>query len=319
MGKRLPQSVINAGNRADEILASLGDEPIVAETPEATVVPVAVSTEAPAAPQVPPAPENKEGYWEHRFKTVEGILNAEKRRAADMLRDYEIKISNLSTQVKELASKAPAVPKEYDLRTWMTPEQIEGIGESLPNIMLKMATSVSQESAQSAVADVVKRELEPLRDRVKLAEAQTQQERVNGFWKVLQRAVPNWQAVNGDPKFQTWLGEREGFTRYTRDEVLKDAERNLDTDTVIDIFNGYIKAVTPPTVNPSVQRRVLPESVGSSVPSTTDDAPLFTSSQIRQHYNDLARGVYKNKSDEWSKLEAKMNAAIHSGRVSQVG
>lgn len=309
---RVPKAVTAAAARADELLKTLDDI-----EPTEEVVETAPQVQAPPVTTPPPAPieVKDESYWQHRFKTTEGILNSTNRRHAEELKARETRLAEMQAQINELANKAAVIPKQYDIRQYISPENITQFGEDLPKVILEMASKVSKEAAQEEVSRVLKQELEPVRNQVKLTQESAQQELVNNFWKSLQRAVPDYQVVNGDPKFLNWLSEREGFTKFTRDDVLKEAERNMDSDTVIELFQAFKKSAVPaPPVD--VRRKVLPESSAPTNPAPVDEAPLFTGEQVQRAYNDFARGLYRGKLDEWNKLEQRMNEAIRSNRVS---
>src|SRR5215475_3610319 len=59
----------------------------------------------------------------------------------------------------------------------------------------------------------------------------------------LDRAVPDWRAINNDARFHQWLLLPDTYSGIIRDRLLKDAAAAASAQRVISIFQGFIREV----------------------------------------------------------------------------
>ena len=145
---------------------------------------------------------------------------------------YNAEVPTLRKQVKEqsqrlqqleqLLAAAPAPsgqsePEAYTPKTYVSTNEVEEYGGSI-DVMRK----VSKEEL-----DPMAYELQQLREQVQSlqttvlpqVESVVQQQSASAeqvFWAELSRSVPNWQEINANPDFHTWLLETDPLTGQTR-------------------------------------------------------------------------------------------------------
>lgn len=323
---KLPASVVRGSVKAEEILRSRAQpapqEPVIAEP---VVPPTPVPETPPVAPVEPvveiqqplqePAkvpevkPEKSTDYWEHRIKTLQGIFDAEKRKAADKVSNLESEIIALKQQLKETERK---IPREYDLRKYLSEQEIELHGEDHLKTVFKMARSLIDEEVDT-VQQNSKKQLEEETKKIQQEAARVKEE---AFWSTLNTNVPDWQEINGDTNFHMWLSEIDPLYGITRQELLTNAESARDANRVSAFFKTF-KNQTKPQVIPvrTVEQKIIPESVPSAQVTTIPDADQVRVSEIEKFTRDKIRGVYKNRQAEMERMENRINKAIREKRV----
>jgi hypothetical protein len=110
-----------------------------------------------------------------------------------------------------------------------------------------------------------------------------------------------------------------------RDVYLKDAQRDLDANRVISIFNSW-KQLNPVTNNRNTdnQRRTAKELEMQVAPGTKNstvstqqrsDAKQWRRADIAKFYDDVRRGAYKGKDDQRAQVEGDIFQAQRDNRV----
>lgn len=328
---RLPRAVQEANRRADEILEEMNKPEVIPENdPEKVIVEdnttseqleKPILTEQPKEPTLEPTTVSKEKtveYWEHRTKTLQGMLDSANRKhvleSEAIKRQLESKVEDLEKKIREV----PPPTVKYDLRNYFSEADIEKYGADLPSLMLQMATKISEEVSERTVRRTVEDEVAPLKKRAASSEEDILKQRQAAFWNILKSSVPDWQEVNADPAFHQWLGEQEPLVGATRQELLSQAEQTLDGSRVSQIFAVFKERMQQnrTQVENRVKTKVLPDS-GSAAPTIKDEAkPMFSADDIRQNYSDYAKGKFRNNLKGWTELESRMNEAIAKGLVS---
>lgn len=309
---RLPRAVTKASARADELLAmprQVEDNTQAVDDPKLAKEPIP----APALPDTPPAPvkDQTAEYWEHRFRTVEGMYNADKQRTQ---KEVEALAKELADTRSKLTKVEQSVPREFDLRKYLSEGEIEAYGEDNLRTLLKAAVQAAQEDVDERVNARVKH----LEDKVNQHAEVVSNREVDMFWDAFERAVPEWQEINADKVFLGWLKEEDPVTGISRQAVLDDAQRKLDARRVTLIFQAYIKlksqaeAAKKANLNAKVVPDGLPNGADFDPPS---DGEYVSRRDISQFHTDVALGRYKKRPAEMEAMEKRINAAIQSGRV----
>ena len=131
------------------------------------------------------------------------------------------------------------------------------------------------------------------------------------FENQLAAAVPNWKAVDGDPKFIEWLQ-----SNATRMKVFSEAARNQDVDGVAYFYKEYPGAqkTEKQAVDPRLAKQVAPGKSKAVAPAAANPAEkkTWTRSEIAQFYAD---GKKRFSQEDYVKLERDLFAAQKEGRV----
>lgn len=301
--------------------------------PEAPQTPP-VTPDAPQTPETPPVPpqgaqQTPDGQpidWEHRYRTVQGMMSAQQQRHQKEMGELRTLLQNQNTLIQELrtnrqhpaaapngANGAAPAPVPRNGR-YLKPEEIADYGEDMIDVIHR------------AAREVMEPEIAQVREQVQVTA-------VDRMYAALERAVPNYAQLNTDPNFLQWLAQVDPYAGQTRQEMLNTAATNLDATRVIAFFRGYLDqtaAVTPqapggngPTPpqprQPQVPIQTLvapgrPQSpTGQSVPQS--NGRVWTRPEVAMFYDDIRRGVYANRHDERVRLEQDLIAAAREGRI----
>jgi hypothetical protein len=157
---------------------------------------------------------------------------------------------------------------------------------------------VAQRAARQAMAPVMERlqeESQDLRDHVA-------REVQRNLHSQVAAAVPNWDAINRDPRWLQWLNTPDLYSGHLRQDLLNDATAKGDAGRVIALFQGFIREVA--AGQPGQSGQPLPRQAGP-LPS----GRVYTRDQITQ--------MWKGKIDDQQgrRWEIELCRASAEGRV----
>lgn len=321
----IPRAVKLQGDLADQILATRQNQgggqetgqqpnPPAQQTPQATpqqAQPQAPQPPAQPAVQAPPAgahPGN--GSWEQRYKTLQGIHQADRQRLSNEIAQRDDQIRVLTDRLTDLEAKVNSAPQggnaqaaqDIQNMSWsdlgITDEQVDEMGEDLLSVLRTMATNV----AKRATGEVSQ--------RLDAYAQQSRKSRDEEFQSAVFSEVPDFDAINHDPEFHAWLRERDGLSYKTRHENLRDAYEHRDATAVIGYFNAFKESS-------GGARYVAPDSFGGPRPDTSggEGPEPWTRREISAFYADVAKGKFKNREDEMQRIEQSIVAAQKAGRI----
>src|SRR5262249_12895935 len=121
----------------------------------------------------------------------------------------------------------------------------------------------------------------------------------------LEREVPDWQAINRDPRWFEWLAGVHEFSGYTRQQLLNDAVNKGDAHRVISIFRGFLReqGVAEHGASPERSPRRRP----------TTNKPVYTRAEITGRAALRRRGAINDA--DWARWENELIAAGREGRI----
>lgn len=312
------------------------------ETPEPKAEKPAEQTPAPESvaesngkeqlpPEVKPSQVDGESF-EQKYRTLQGMYNREVPR----LRNENRNLSERVTQMEQLLSnmQQPQQPQQAQQAQPEVPsvskEEIEEYGEDTVDLFRRLSRQETApylqkieqlerviQDLQSNVSNVV-----PQIDNVVKSQQQTTEER---FWTGLQNAVPNWQEVNNNQDFHTWLLEYDPIAGATRQDLLEQAQASYDSQRVASFFRAW-QNLNPshgqqqeaPQVNTSqseLDKQVQPGKARSGSAPTVSEGRTYTPNDIRDFFKDVSMGKYKGREDERDRIERDIFAAQQQGRI----
>jgi len=250
------------------------------------VAPEAVVDETPAETEAP-APADTQAQldkMEQRYRSLAGVL----RSKDEQLQQMQQLMQDMSKQ-----QKAQSAPPEDPL---VTDADRSVVGDEVAAFV------------QRVVDTAVKRTTRTLEERLDQLEAslgQTQQtagvSAQHSFIERLAKAVPDWEALNTDPMFLSWLD-----VSPTRKGQFEAAASQFDADAVAVYFTAYKaeNGVQAPTSKPKPQKRAQGTR---SAPKKT-----WTRPEIIDFY---ATGRARLSADEYTRTERDIFDAQREGRV----
>ncbi len=266
------------------------------------VTPSEQTAQAPAAtPTTPAAPASAEGdeKWEARFKTLSGKYNAEVPRLHAAIKERDSKLNSLTEEVEALKVRM-AAPQEKLVST----EEVSEFGEPLVDLIRRAAREEVQ--AKDGEVKELQRKLESLMGATN-ANVEV------SFYDRLASQVPDWQTINDDPEFHTWLSEVDDLTGSQRQDILSQAEEKRDADRVARFFKAFKKVHQDRSAesSASLESQVAPEA--TRTPDVPKGKKLWTRAEIAAFYAADRRGAYTE--EQASAIDAEIQSAIREQRV----
>ena len=143
-------------------------------------------------------------------------------------------------------------------------------------------------------------------------ENQDLQDQLNSATKLsldreLDREVPDWRQINGDPRFHAWLLLPETYSGVIRDRLLKDAAAAGDAQRLINFFRGFLReqgGAGQPAAAGSAPRRAARAPSGQRIYDRSEITRMWT-----------LRRQGKIDDQDWLRWEHELCRASAEGRV----
>jgi hypothetical protein len=294
--------------------APANPEPESADTPPAessTPEPV-VKQQAPVETKPEPTePAIAEETWQSRYIALKGKYDAEVPRLHADVRELKAQVDALrkASETKPVETKKPTVAEKL-----VTDADVEAFGSDLIEVQRKVAREVAAEFRGEL--DAMRAENEKLREQLTSTGTQVSEA---SFEQRLYRMVPDFEAVNADPKWIAWLNEVDPLLRAPRSTVAQQAFNRGDAEGVAHYVAMFKKSVAPvePTADKTeeLERQIQPNRSAASTPPTSQKGKVYTNADIEKMFRKATDLGVKGRTDEAKKLEAEIDAAYMEGRV----
>jgi hypothetical protein len=272
------------------------------------------ASEEPAEPQVPQAaevvptePVAQDVDWEQRYRTLAG--------------KYDAEVPRLHTQVKELAAQLQALqqtrpepPQDTPPERFVTDEDVEAFGSDMIEVTRKVAKEVAAQYDKKLSAYESK--IAALEQRLMQTGSQVGE---MTFEQRLLRAVPDFDLVNADERWISWLNEVDPVIRGPRRVMAEQVYNAGDVEGVahyVNLFKQTLAPVQPDTRQAELERQVAP-SRATGTAQVTPQARQYTAAQVELLFAKVRDLNIKGKYDEAAKLEAELTSAYAEGRVTR--
>lgn len=255
--------------------------------------------------------------FEQKYRTIQGKYDAEVPNLKKQVRDLEARVDQLLKQQSTPAKpEEPTKPKEKV--SYVTDADRAEFGEELIDVQRRVAREVAEEYQDKidAQAEVIKT-LEG-----KLADTGNQIGQVS-FAQRLSRLVPDFEQVDRDERWVSWLNEYDPMLRAPRRTQAAAAFEAGDAEAVADyvkLWKSSIAEAPTPVEDKrqeELEKQVSPNrSATSAGAGTAGTTPKTYSERELQASWDKVRVLNtRGKVDEAAKLEAEITAAYLEGRV----
>jgi hypothetical protein len=314
----LPKQIQQQADELEVLERQLRGE---AEPPTAQEQPVA---EQPVAQDTTEQPTNvvelKQGEetWEQRFRTLQGMHQAEVPKLHAQVKELTSQLQQALTQIQQLQQPQTqqAAPVDEPL---VTSKDEEAFGTDLIDVQRRVAKEVMRE-----MVNPLKKELSE-RD-AKIAELEKLIAKTGGdvssmsFEQKLGQAIPDFDAINRDPKWIAWLAENDPFTNKPRKAYAEYVYGNGDISEVKHIVDLYKATLAAPDTKPNqrqteLNRQVQPTRTASSSSTPSANERFYTEVEMSRLFDKVAQLNRAQKYDEARKLEADLSEAYVQGRV----
>lgn len=316
----VPEQVRKQTEAVQELYKQLNTDDAEVETKDATEAPADEDT-APVLEDTAPTSEDAvQEDFEHKYKTLQGMYNAEVPRLHQQNRELTQRIQQMEQLLASLSAQqsTPSAPQQ-PVEKLITDKDVEEYGESL-DVMRKVSREelgpVVQRLAQ--IESLLQQMQTSVVPQVQTLAHRQQMSAEQQFWADLAAGVPNFREINSNEAFQSWLLEADPLTGITRQTYLEDAQRALDAQRVVNIFRAWLGATGQSTgrvVGSELEKQIAPRRSRSSGAPTANNAKVYTPSDIAKFFNDVRAGKYKGREQERDRIERDIFAAQRENRI----
>ncbi len=277
----IPRKVQEQADNADRILQEMSKEAIPPEVED-----------DPEVDEIEEVKEEPKIDWEHRYNVLQGKYNAEVPRLNQELQSLKDQYRETQQKVEDLSRKPEPT---YDLNNIR-----DELGDDTANAL----------SSQQQTIDALRQQIEELKGHLTQVGTNQQTSAEQSFYITLEQLVPDWKKVNTQAKFIDWLQVEDEFSGRTRQELLDTAARNLDARRVASFFTGW-KRSNPKTQN--IESVASPNT--SKANRSVQEKQTYTRGEVKQFYDDVARGKYRHDEEKRKKLDFEYTMAQAEGRI----
>lgn len=285
-----PLQVQRQAEEAERQQQALNAPKSVEETPAAA--PAATAEPAPAPVDDATALRAQLDKEAHRYSTLQGMYEADRRRNAEQLEAMTRKIEELSRAPR---AETPPAPIHQ-------PSDVETFGEDTIEFVTRIAAAVAQKVVPGVVEQMLSQRLAPVAQSVSEVTARVQKSAHEEYLETLSAAVPDWRRVNEAPALLTWLAVDDPISGIPRQALLNDAHEKMDARRVAAMFNQFKQeSGMPTTAAPAAARQPVDERAAMVEPARTASASrpqggpkgkTYTRADIAQFYRDSRTGRY---------------------------
>lgn len=270
-----------------------------------------------AAPQPveppPPAPAPAED-WQQKYKSLQGMFAQKTGELQAQNRQYESQLSQMQKQIEVLMQARKQ--DEAKEKPAADPKDVENFGADLIEMVQRYAERVFQSMATQfgGKATELDGRVAALEQQVTGVAQRTNSTLEQQFYATLNTLVPDWEQVNQDQRWLSWLAETDPVYGAARQAALDAAHQQMDVQRVANVFKAF-KSAHPVKPQSSLANQVAPNGAAASAPAPAGARPILTSKFVEKFYGDVAKGRYLGREAEAAQIEAEINQAAAEGRI----
>lgn len=276
------------------------------EQPEAEEPPAVEAQPTQAVEQ----PEVSEETWEHKYHRLQGKYDAEVPRLHSQVKELIGRVESLTHALETKEQPKEEQPKRSQL---VTDQDREAFGEDLIDLQRRVA----QEVASQYEAKFTQQQ-EQIAYLTQALQQQGNQVGEMTFEQKLRWAVPDFDAINNDPRWVEWLNAYSPELNGSRRVPAQDAYARGDVDAVAHYVNLFKQTIAPKKADKrqaELERQVAPTKNASTGTAPNQQGKTYSMSEWSSLYDKVAQMVSRGKIDEAQKLEAELASAMQTGRV----
>lgn len=248
--------------------------------------------------------------WQQKYLTLQGKFNSEVPQLHAANRELTKEIAAL----KELLEQRAAAPQEHVITDSLTEDEEEAYGKEHVDLNRRIV----REAVTPLIAKISDLEQENIKLREVTVKTGSKVETMS-FETRLYEKVPDFDAVNADPRWVAWLDETDPILRGPRRSVAQAAFSSGDADSIaayVGLFrNSLPQAPVVPVVDSDLQSQVTPNRTSQADTPFSKTGRVFTETEASKLFDKVTQLNKAGKYEEASKLEAELTAAYSTGRV----
>jgi hypothetical protein len=181
---------------------------------------------------------------------------------------------------------------------YLTQDDVNNYGHEL--------IDVTQRAALHAVGPALEglaQQNEELRQRLAVEARRNLDQRVAA-------AVPNYQAIDRDPRWHRWLLQVDPLSGHPRQLLLNDAIASGSDARIAAFFRGFQQAAGDSPSSASAGA-----APGRTRSASSTRGRTYSRDEVAKLYDQHRRGAYAGREAEWAKLEVDIIRAGAEGRI----
>lgn len=287
------------------------------ETPEEAPKPVEAKEETPEPKEKPVRSDDDPAYWKQKYKTLQGMYDADVPRLNSQLKDLTGELDALKATVgkaQEEAEAAKAQAEHERQKNLITDEDRQEFGEDLIEVQRKVAREELADFVQQIEA--LKTQNAQLQERLEQTGTEVT---TASFEQRLERAIPGFSELNSSPEWIEWLNEVDPMLRAPRMVAAQKAYTQGDVDGVahyVKLFREATEAAPEPKKeSQELENQIQPPRSASPQATPQAKGNVYSTADIQQMFKRVTELGVAGRVDEARKLEAEIDAAYTQGRV----
>jgi hypothetical protein len=270
------------------------------------------------------ASDDEEETYEQRWRSLQGMYNAEVPRLHAEKRELTHRVTQLEQLLSSMNTAGSQPAPQTAAEKLVTDQDIEDYGDSIDvmrRVFREEASSLKQENQQlRQLIQQMQTSVVPQVQQLSQRQAVSSEQQ---FWSELHRTVPDWQDVNNDKQFQTWLLEVDPLTGVSRQTYLDEAQKSLDASRVARFFDTWKGLTGTPSAQNArsaqtaseLEKQVAPGKGRGGGPKGGGEPKTYTPADIKDFFTDVQKGKFKGREAERDRIERDIFAAQRDGRI----
>lgn len=260
---------------------------------------------------------------EQRYRTLQGMYNAEVPRLHQQNKELVRKLENMQQLIATMTTQQQQ--PQAETQKFISEKDTEDFGEETIDVIRRAAREeyapYMQRLAQlENMLNNVQQNVMPRLDQVQQHQAMSAEQQ---FWSGLQQAIPNWKEINSNQNFHRWLLEVDPLFGAKRQDMLQQAQQNLDLNRVVTFFRTWMNQAgysgndkgSKNTQGSQLEKQIAPGRSRSGPAPTTSNKRTYTRTDIQSFFDDVRKGKYKGREKERDRIERDIFAAQSDGRI----
>lgn len=285
---------------------------------------------------VPPEPEVD---YKHQFESTQGRLSRSEQEKTHLMQrnnDLQRLLATMNNPPEPQIGGSEVRFGGGGAARKVTEKELGEYGPELIDVMRRAASEVYEPVMAQLQAElgVLKGQVGGVRNAVALDHTQQ-------LYATLNQEIPNWQTINVDPNFLTWLNYPDELSGLPRSQLLATAFQQGQTARVAAAFRGFLAyqasfgpaggagqpqgngAATlgsntqPSASTPAVDLAALaaPGRAKSGQTNVPPEKPIVYKTEIATFYRELSLGKWKGRESEVAQIEQQIQSAVQEGRI----
>jgi len=279
--------------------------------------------ESAPAEQGRPDTAKEEQTYEQRWRSLQGMYNADTARLRAENNQMNQRVSQLEQLISSLSAPQQNTAQVAAAKL-VTDKDLEDYGDSID--VMRRAAREEVSATQQELADLRRLVTQLQTNVVPKVDSVVQRQALNAeqvFWSELSAEVPDWREINAEQDFHSWLLEIDPLSGRTRQTFLDDAQGQLDSRRVAGFFktwqamNGTSVAQQTRSVAATQLEKQIAPGRGRTAAGTTsgNTAKTYARGEVAKFFDDVRKGLYKGREQERDRIERDIFAAQREGRI----